>query len=114
MRLDAFRPEALGDPRIRALMPKIGVSEDAALAADYPRKRQARLTVTLVDGRRLEHFQAVRKGDPEAPLSDAELIAKFDELAGSVADLAAVATLRDTILEGDHLPGPVAFSDAGG
>lgn len=105
VRLDAFRPEALADPRIRALMPKVSVAEDAELAAAYPRKRQARLTVTLADGSRLEHFQAVRKGDPEAPLTDAELIAKFEELAGSVADPVNVAALRTTILESDRLPG---------
>lgn len=105
VRLDAFRPEALADPRIRALMPKITVSEDAELAAAYPRRRQARLTVALVDGSRLEHHQAFRTGDPEAPLSDAELIAKFDELAGSVANPVDVAALRTTILESDRLPG---------
>ncbi|WP_186418202.1 MmgE/PrpD family protein [Bosea sp. CS1GBMeth4] len=105
VRLDAFRPEALADPRIRALMPKISVAEDAELAAAYPRRRQARLTVTLADGTRLEHYQGVRKGDPEAPLSDAELIAKFEELAGSVAGPADIAALRKTILESDRLPG---------
>lgn len=105
VRLDAFRPEALVDPRIRALMPKISVAEDAELATAYPRRRQARLTVTLADGAQFEHHQAVRKGDPEAPLSDAELIAKFEELAGSVAGPTDVAALRKTILESDRLPG---------
>ncbi|MGY6251034.1 MmgE/PrpD family protein [Bosea thiooxidans] len=107
VRLDAFTSQALADTRIRALMPKITVAEDAELAAAYPRKRQARLTVTLADGRRLEHFQAVRKGDPEAPLSDAELVTKFEELAGSVADPADVKALRAEILESDRLPGPI-------
>lgn len=107
VRLDAFRPETLVDPRIRALMPKVSVAEDPGLAAAYPRRRQARLTVTLADGRRLQHHQAVRKGDPEAPLSDAELVAKFEETAGSVVDPADVEALRAVILESDRLPGLV-------
>ena len=33
------------------------------------------------DGRRGEHLQATRKGDPDMPLSDAELERKYFELA---------------------------------
>ena len=33
------------------------------------------------DGRKLAHFQPTRKGDPEMPLTDAELNDKFLELA---------------------------------
>lgn len=110
VRLDAFSPHALADPQIRALMPRISVSIDAELAAAYPRRRQARLTLRLKDGRAFQHFQAVRRGDPEAPLSDAELIGKFEELAGSVASPEAVRALGRQVLEGQGLPGPIAFS----
>ena len=107
VRLEAFAPAALENPRIRALMPKITVSEDEALAAAYPRRRMARLTVRLKDGRQLEHFQTTRKGDPEEPLTDAELIAKFDELACSVVAPQIAAGLRENVLHGDELPGQV-------
>ncbi len=36
------------------------------------------------DGRREEFLQPTRIGDPDAPLSDAQLDAKFHELAGPV------------------------------
>lgn len=107
VRLDAFSPAALEDPRIRALMPKITVGEDAELAAAYPRRRMARLTVRLADGRQLDHFQATRKGDPEEPLTDAELIAKFDELAFGVLSPQVAAGLRENVLHGHDLPGQV-------
>lgn len=107
VRLDAFEPAALEDPAIRALMPKIGVGEDPAFAAAYPRRRMARLTVRLKDGRQFEHVQAIRKGDPEQPLTDDELIAKFDELASGVLAQQVAAGLRESILYGRNLPGPV-------
>lgn len=110
VRLGAFSPAALEDPRIRMLMAKITVSEDEALAAAYPRRRMARLTVRLADGRQLEHFQATRKGDPEEPLTDAELIAKFDELASGVLAPQVAAGLRESVLHGRDLPGPVLLA----
>ena len=105
VRLAAFAPEALAHPAIRALMGRVSVSEDAELAAAYPKKRMARLFVKLKDGRQFEHFQQTRKGDPEDPLSDEELVAKFDELAGSVLCQQQLCTLRDTILHSNQLPG---------
>ena len=70
VRLAAFEPAALADPRIRALMPRITVSLDPELAADYPGRRAAKVTVKLRDGRELFRYQPTRKGDPDAPLSD--------------------------------------------
>ena len=40
--------------------------------------RDGRLTVH--DGDRLEHLRLTRKGDPDDPLSDGDLRAKYDEL----------------------------------
>lgn len=105
VRLAAFSPEALADTRLRRLMPKISVEIDAELAAAYPRQRMARLRVTLTDGRVLEHFQQTRKGDPEDPLTQAELVAKFDELTAAVMLPEEAAALRTAILQGDVLPG---------
>lgn len=84
VRLAAFAPEQLTDPTIHALMPRISVSLAPDLANAYPGKRAARVTITLRDGQVLERYQPTRKGDPDAPLSDADLSAKFRELAGPV------------------------------
>ncbi|NVK42851.1 MAG: MmgE/PrpD family protein [Oceanospirillaceae bacterium] len=107
VRLAAFAPEALARPDIRALMQKVTVSEDTELAAAYPKRRMARLLVQLKDGRQIRHFQPTRKGDPEDPLSDEELIAKYNELAGSVLPRPQLEALRQNILYGAELPGPV-------
>lgn len=108
VRLAAFAPEALARPDIRTLMQRVTVSEDAELASAYPKQRMARLLVQLKDGRRIQHFQPTRKGDPEDPLSDEELIAKYDELAGSVLSRQQLEALRQNVLYGAELPGSVA------
>ncbi|HEX9686029.1 MAG TPA: MmgE/PrpD family protein [Burkholderiales bacterium] len=84
VRLNAFAPVRLGDPDVRALMQKIECVADAELSAAFPRQRAARVEIELADGRRLAHFQPTRKGDPELPLTDAELNDKFLELATPV------------------------------
>lgn len=104
VRLAAFALDALIHPNIRALMQKVTVTEDAELAAAYPKKRMARLFITLKDGREISHFQQSRKGDPEHPLSDEELIAKYDELAGSVLCQWQRDALRQTVLYENVLP----------
>jgi len=42
------------------------------------------VAITLRDGRQLSHLQPDRKGDPELPLSDADLEGKLLELAAPV------------------------------
>lgn len=104
VRLAAFEPAALADPRIRADMAKVSVSLDPGLADAYPARRAARVTLRLRDGRVIERFQPTRKGDPDDPLSDAELSAKFGELAAPVLGAAAAAALERAILHGTALP----------
>ena len=108
VRLSAFTPEALARPDIRALMPKISVTTDPAIAAAYPGRRMARLRVTLAGGEVLEHFQQTRKGDPDDPLSDAELAAKFDELAATFLTAPAAEALKQQILTGAAPVGALA------
>lgn len=84
VRLAAFAPERLTDPTIHTLMSRISVSLAPDLANAYPGKRAARVTIALRSGTVLERYQPTRKGDPDAPLSDGDLSAKFRELAGPV------------------------------
>jgi 2-methylcitrate dehydratase PrpD len=45
-----------------------------------PRRRAARVRLTGHRGDRFERLRLTRKGDPDDPLSDAEVRAKYDEL----------------------------------
>jgi 2-methylcitrate dehydratase PrpD len=103
VRLGAFEPARMAEGALRDLMAKVTLREDAELTRAFPAQRAARVTVTLDDGRRLEHFAPYRKGDPEAPLSDADIDAKLDELAGPVVGAAAVRALRDRLWQLEKL-----------
>jgi 2-methylcitrate dehydratase PrpD len=83
VRLAAFEPERINDGATRALMAKVVPSIDAELDAAFPRQRAARVAITAA-GRREELLQPTRKGDPDLPLSDAELQEKYMELAAPV------------------------------
>jgi len=96
VRLNAFGPDRLNDPQLRALMAKVELSADPELSRAFPRQRAARVEIETTDGRKLSHFQETRKGDPELPLSDAELNDKYLELAAPVlGDASARALLKD-------------------
>ena len=85
VRMDAFSEARLNDPATAALAKKVVLHLDEDSDARFPFHRTARITIETTDGRRLEHFQPDRKGDPEMPLSDDEISAKYMELAAPVA-----------------------------
>ena len=83
VRLAAFEPARMEDRATRSLMEKISVSVDQELDAAFPQQRAARVSIAA-RGRSEEHLQPTRIGDPDAPLTDAQLEAKYLELAGPV------------------------------
>jgi len=89
VRLAAFSYERLADPRVRSLIRRIDLSVDEDLDRAFPRQRAARVSIETLDGRRTEHLQPTRKGDPDAPLTDDDLSDKFLELASPVVGDAA-------------------------
>ena len=95
-RFDAFRDERLRDPEIRNLMARVTTVVDAEADAAFPGRRSATVRIETVDGRSLEHYAPTRKGDPDNPLSDDELVDKYRELATPVIDeVSAEALLAD-------------------
>lgn len=95
VRLAAFERARLRDPATRALMGRITKALDPGIDAAFPARRGARVAVALRDGRQLVHLQPDRKGDPELPLTDADLEGKLLELAGpSLGEAAARSLMR--------------------
>ncbi|CAM3391225.1 MmgE/PrpD family protein [Paracidovorax anthurii] len=84
VRLAAYEPEQLDDRRTCELITRIDARIDPQIDAAFPGQRAARLEITTRGGEKLVHLQPNRKGDPELPLSDAELESKFLELATPV------------------------------
>jgi 2-methylcitrate dehydratase PrpD len=75
---------ALADPAIAALRHRVHIAEDPAMSAVAPRLRPARVTVTLSDGRQATHARDSHRGDFNEPFTEAEIRAKFRELAETV------------------------------
>jgi len=88
---------ALADPVIAALRHKVQIAEDPAMSAVAPRLRPARVTVTLTDGRSASHARDSHRGDFSDHFSEAELRAKFRELAGTVLTADGVAAVEDAV-----------------
>ena len=103
VRLNAFEPDRLADPAIRALMAKTQLVADPQLSAGFPALRAARIVITLRDGRVVERYAPCRKGDPEAPLSDADINDKFTELASPVIGAEAAARLLAQLWQMERL-----------
>lgn len=111
VRLNAFLPERLGDANVKALMQRIECVADPELSKGYPNQRAAHVEIETADGRKLSHFQPTRKGDPELPLTDAELNDKYLELAVPVLGEAAARALLDELWRLERRPN-VEFEQA--
>jgi len=97
VRVDAFTEERLKDQDIRQLMSRVEMAVEPKLDATFPRQRAAVVEIETTDGQRFEHYAPTRKGDPDAPLSDAELNDKARELIAPVLGSPATAALLETL-----------------
>ncbi len=75
--LDAFAPELLHEPIRQRLMGRTTLSVAPELDAQYPAAWPARVHIYLDDSRQISTTVSAPRGDPENPLSEEELQAKF-------------------------------------
>jgi 2-methylcitrate dehydratase len=75
--LNTFDAARFADPALVAFTGKVRVNHDAALDARYPKGIPNRITVTLVDGRKLSKEVEFPRGHAGNPMTDAEVEAKF-------------------------------------
>ena len=86
------------DPRIAALGRRVAViADEGELEAGFPRLYDTVVRLTTRDGRDLERRNAIARGYPQTPLSDAEVDAKFTALSATVASAERVAALKDCL-----------------
>ena len=97
VRLAAYTPERLADADTRAMMARITAVVDPQIDAAFAGRRSARVEIETIDGQRHVWLQPDRKGDPELPLSDAELEDKLLELAAPVIGTERARTLLRNI-----------------
>jgi 2-methylcitrate dehydratase PrpD len=86
------------EPAVQRLMQLVEVKVN-----DQLENEAAVVTIGLRDGRTLSERVDVGRGDSTTPLSDAELVAKFEELATRALPSSAIRASRDALLEAETL-----------
>ncbi|MFK4100458.1 MmgE/PrpD family protein [Streptomyces sp. NPDC019531] len=97
VRLHAFTPTAVRDPSIRRLVACTTARVDPALDRLAPARRAARVRITDRHGGTHERLRLTRKGDPDDPLTDDELRAKYDELVPPYLGAARAGAIADAL-----------------
>ena len=88
---------ALTDPRIARLLEMMTLTEDAEFSRRFPAERWARVRIMLRDGRTLTSEPARARGNPENPLADDELRAKYRALAQPVVGTARTERIETLV-----------------
>lgn len=92
----------LTDGEVLRCSDRVVITESGRYSAAFPERRWAEASVVLLDGRRFESGPTTAIGDPEDPMTDETLLAKFHDLADgplgrerSDAIVSAVGRLTD-------------------
>jgi 2-methylcitrate dehydratase PrpD len=97
--LPQFTDSAVQDPRIQALIPKIKMEVDPELAAlGFIGTAPAKIEVRLKNGNLFQRRCDLAKGNPEKPLSDSDLQAKFLNCAATLYPTDKARSALETVL----------------
>jgi 2-methylcitrate dehydratase PrpD len=101
---DEVSEPRLADPRVDRLQRAMTLVEDPAFSKRFPAERWARVRIALADGRTLLSEPALARGNPENPLSDTELSAKYESYAEPVLGKPRTARLEHAVrrLDGER------------
>jgi len=100
--LDSLRPERFDRQIVKDLANKVVIEGDPHQDWVYPTHRGATVTIRLADGREFSAHEDLPKGEPENPLSDAELQEKFFALAEPYIGTAQAEKIWRTVMWGDY------------
>ncbi|MGO9402667.1 MAG: MmgE/PrpD family protein [Terriglobales bacterium] len=92
-----FAMKKIMDPTIRAQLKKVEVVADPEIEKVFPALQRVIVNITTSDGRKFLKQLDYPKGDPQNPLSDAEIEEKFRALAEGVLSANAQGKLIDAI-----------------
>jgi len=95
---EQFLDRRIHDPVILELARKVHVAADAAIEARYPEVTPTRVEIRLRNGQVLRNQVDMPKGDPRMPISERELFAKFDHLAGMAYEPQLVVRIKDFVM----------------
>ena len=98
-----FEEEALADPFVWEMLPKIKVVADPEIDELFPKVKRAIATITTTDGQSHTLQEDHAKGRAERPLSDEELIDKFRANASHAMSDSAMDKIIDATLHLEQL-----------
>jgi len=101
--LAAFTPAGLRDAEVRAMMARVELSLDGEAEAAFPAMRAAEVAITTRGGQVHRYRQPTRRGDPDFPMSDADIDAKFRMLASPVIGAEAAGAISAVLWRVDEL-----------
>jgi len=101
--VDTFDDAALSSPEVTALMARVAMRVDPSLDGLGPPLTQARIAITLRDGRVLTQHADGARGYPARPASDEELDAKFLACAGRALPAPSAARALELLRAIDSL-----------
>ena len=102
--LGDFDDGPVADPATRQLMDRVHMVIDPTLPHELEQQAWTRVTVRLTDGTTFEEKPRGASGHPTAPLSDAELRAKFLACAAPVIGADAAEGVADQIAHLEDIP----------
>jgi 2-methylcitrate dehydratase len=97
VRIEAFTPERMRDPRLHSVMDRISVEERADLTEAYPDQQRSEIRVRTRDGDTLLAVTGPPLGTPRNPLTDDGLTRKFRAMAWPVLGEADRRRLENTL-----------------
>jgi len=108
--LAELAPEALVEPRIERLMDKVEYAIDTA--SSFPRHYSGEVVVTLDDGRTASNRVAVNPGNPDRPLTNAAIEAKYFENCAISLDETHARRIHDLVLDLESVKNAVQLEAA--
>ena len=96
--IDTFEDTSIRDERVAAFMPRVTMHVDEEIGRGKPALTEARVRITLKDGRTFAKEAHGARGYPENPVSAADLGAKFLGCASRVMDLGRARDLHQRLM----------------
>ncbi|WP_205589672.1 MmgE/PrpD family protein [Chachezhania antarctica] len=106
--LTELSDEALNDPELLALAAKVTCADYPD--APFPKYYSGEVVLTLGDGRTLTHGEEINRGNPDRPLTNDEIVAKYWENATTAVSDNRAEAIRDAVLGLDAQPDARAFA----
>ena len=97
--LDDFTDERICNPEILSLMGLISLQANPELTSQYPEKWPSRIEIEMANGTKFEGYCEYPKGDPENPISEKELIDKFNKLCENLITKDEINRIIDLVLD---------------